>query len=357
MTINQQQQGGQPQAVTKLVGTSTVERQQWIDVARGIGIFLVVLGHVNRGLITSRIVPASDFFIATDHTIYTFHMPLFFFLSGMTMRLQIHKPPHVIFSRMLLIVYAYFVWSILQLLLQFYFSDYVNRPASLSDFVGILYAPIGQFWFLYALLICHLIYLATLGRTILIVAALVVFGSIQIFDLGIISVTSHFFVFYAAGLLLTMQTLSLRASVALLGALTALFTVAVTLNWTRGVYYGSFEALPAACLGIAAVVVASKLITGPAASMLALMGRLSLPIFLAHAIAGSGVRIAMIHLGVPHDATLYIVCGVTAGIALPMLFYWVLARLHVLPLFGFAPFENYCKRGPTDPITRPKIYS
>jgi len=53
---------------------NTIRRVAWIDNAKGIGIFLVVLGHV---------LPEQNL-IAT--IIWTFHMPLFFFLSGLTAR-------------------------------------------------------------------------------------------------------------------------------------------------------------------------------------------------------------------------------------------------------------------------------
>jgi fucose 4-O-acetylase-like acetyltransferase len=46
-----------------------MQRQQWIDVLRGIGIVLVVWGHVYGGY--------------SFDLIFLFHMPLFFFLSGM----------------------------------------------------------------------------------------------------------------------------------------------------------------------------------------------------------------------------------------------------------------------------------
>lgn len=45
------------------------ERIQWLDALRGIGIFLVVLGH-------APIAPSLSFFI------FLFHLPLFFFVSG-----------------------------------------------------------------------------------------------------------------------------------------------------------------------------------------------------------------------------------------------------------------------------------
>lgn len=43
-------------------------RDTVVDVAKGIGILLVILGHLKN--------PIMDF-------IYAFHMPLFFFISGM----------------------------------------------------------------------------------------------------------------------------------------------------------------------------------------------------------------------------------------------------------------------------------
>lgn len=44
-------------------------RIAWVDIAKGLGIFLVVLGH------TYRKNPVQNW-------IYSFHMPLFFILSG-----------------------------------------------------------------------------------------------------------------------------------------------------------------------------------------------------------------------------------------------------------------------------------
>lgn len=48
------------------------QRKEWIDIVKGIGIFLVVLGHVS----TNELLVL---------WIYSFHMPLFFFVSGWLM--------------------------------------------------------------------------------------------------------------------------------------------------------------------------------------------------------------------------------------------------------------------------------
>lgn len=54
----------------KLEKPGETQRHNWIDVAKGIGIILVVFAHVN-------------FTPAILDTIYSFHMPLFFVISGM----------------------------------------------------------------------------------------------------------------------------------------------------------------------------------------------------------------------------------------------------------------------------------
>ena len=45
------------------------KRIEWIDTAKGIGLILVILGHLHIPFMTTWI--------------YLFHMPLFFFLSGL----------------------------------------------------------------------------------------------------------------------------------------------------------------------------------------------------------------------------------------------------------------------------------
>ena len=47
------------------------ERQRYVDIAKGIGVFCVILGHM-------PMVP-----VVIRNWIFSFHMPLFFFVSGM----------------------------------------------------------------------------------------------------------------------------------------------------------------------------------------------------------------------------------------------------------------------------------
>lgn len=54
-------------------GKHTLSRIEWIDIAKALGVVLVVLGHTGLSEVFRR-------------WIYIFHMPLFFYISGMFFR-------------------------------------------------------------------------------------------------------------------------------------------------------------------------------------------------------------------------------------------------------------------------------
>ena len=58
-------------------------RSHWVDYAKAIGIVLVVYGHVLKGLHSAGIKMPEAFYELSYSIVYTFHMPLFFFLSGL----------------------------------------------------------------------------------------------------------------------------------------------------------------------------------------------------------------------------------------------------------------------------------
>ena len=62
------------------------ERNVWVDYAKAIGIILVVYGHVARGVFNAGLPMDEGEFVLVDSIIYSFHMPLFFFLSGLFFR-------------------------------------------------------------------------------------------------------------------------------------------------------------------------------------------------------------------------------------------------------------------------------
>lgn len=117
-------------------------RDSIVDIAKGIGIFLVVLGHVPlpRELLTA---------------IYLFHMPLFFFLSGMFF----HSEENFIYGvykkvRTLIIPYFFFAFignstNVLR--------DYiVYQTISIDSFWMLFDGSTAPLWFLICLFLCYL---------------------------------------------------------------------------------------------------------------------------------------------------------------------------------------------------------
>lgn len=64
---------------------TTAKRIEWIDIAKGVGIALVSFGHLSNGEGENVWLPALGDLIAA---IYLFHMPLFYFLGGITFSMR-----------------------------------------------------------------------------------------------------------------------------------------------------------------------------------------------------------------------------------------------------------------------------
>jgi len=91
-------------------------RDAWVDYAKAIGILLVVYGHVARGVHNAGIPMDAALYELVDSIIYSFHMPLFFFLSGLFFlhSLERRGPGALTANKIDTIVYPYVLWSLIQ---------------------------------------------------------------------------------------------------------------------------------------------------------------------------------------------------------------------------------------------------
>lgn len=122
----------------------TTNRVEWVDTAKGLGLLLVFIGHLKTP------------FLAT--WAYTFHMPLFFFLSGLFYKHVYYK--HVITKRFERLVIPYFclgfviftVWCIIYAFQGKSNDEYWNM---LCDFL--IQRGFWTIWFLAALFIASIL--------------------------------------------------------------------------------------------------------------------------------------------------------------------------------------------------------
>src|SRR5690554_4443884 len=129
------------------------ERNAWVDYAKAIGIILVVYGHVARGVFNAGLPMDEELFVLVDSIIYSFHMPLFFFLSGLFFYDSLMKrgTGGLIVNKVDTIVYPFIVWSLLQGFFEVALSNYTNGQVTVTEVLSLLWEPRAQFWFLYAL--------------------------------------------------------------------------------------------------------------------------------------------------------------------------------------------------------------
>jgi fucose 4-O-acetylase-like acetyltransferase len=131
-------------------------RLLFIDIARAICIVLVVIGHY---------VPdnSPNWYLILHNIIYSFHMPLFMFVSGYVYSAA-KKPmeyKHFIFNKFkrLMVPYFFVSTAIIFIKLLTEKNMYVESPVSLSSLYEIFYLPSAGFflWFIYALFLVFLI--------------------------------------------------------------------------------------------------------------------------------------------------------------------------------------------------------
>jgi fucose 4-O-acetylase-like acetyltransferase len=141
------------------VGPASNARYDWVDVARAVAMVLVVFGHAERGLVASGTLQGAGI-AALDKVIYSFHIPLFFLISGLLFARSIGRRPFTLSWKARTVQFArpYVFWSVVLLALLVLAANAANRPISAADALLSLLllpvVPISIFWFLYTMLIC-----------------------------------------------------------------------------------------------------------------------------------------------------------------------------------------------------------
>ena len=338
---------------------ASISRVEWVDTAKGFGIILVVFGHALRGLISSGIIPATPTFRFVDGWIYGFHMPLFFFLSGLFLYRSTTKPwTEFAVDKIRTIVYPYFVWSVITLLIKGAVGGLANHPETISESPSLFFKPIDQFWFLYALFILLMVSSAALklgcsSLTIFVSAILVYPGlfSIPLLGSGILIETRFQAVYLALGLLCggeqnirTISDASVR-SLMLVGAggvmLSSLAGWSELPPWSELPYGNAFRARFAFAVSGIGAVVALAILAEKAnfGSSVRFLGRRSLEIYVAHMIASAGARIALLKLAHISTPLPQLALGTLVGLYVPIAIALLFERVGFQ--FGFVFPKNF----------------
>lgn len=146
-------------------------RETWVDSLKGFVIILVVFGHVVQRLRVAAVAGGSEnagLLQAVEASIYAFHMPLFFLISGFVFamayfdksgRLRREKVWWQVANLFLLYLIFAALFAVYLFFSQPQFVYNLGGYTSFGQFLlSVLYLPLGEYWYLYDLCIAYVLF-------------------------------------------------------------------------------------------------------------------------------------------------------------------------------------------------------
>lgn len=327
-------------------------RQLDFDVARGIAIILVVLGHALVGAVAFLgDGPFPRFLLLT---IYTFHMPVFFLVTGMltagAKRIELGKIGR---RASLRIAYPYVIWSVVLWFFNYIASDYTNGSVGMFSIDMLLWNPVAVMWYLYVLFFITLVMgvLAPIDRRLKFALGVATYlGSHFVDAHPLILQTLRFGGITLVGASLDGQALMRFASrPAVLTVSAIVFVAGSVVTWQKAmagpiVGYPAFDPIYVPCTisGVLALLGASRLLLegdgseaqSTVSRFLAYAGQRTMPIYVTHILITAGIRIALAQVGLA-EFSLIVAAGAVLGVGLPLIAYEVAEKLGLGRVLGW----------------------
>lgn len=318
-----------------------------MDTAKGIGIAFVVFGHAWRGAYDAGLLTDSDLFRWVDAVIYAWHMPLFFFLSGIFFLelLKRRAPFAFLKDRGLRLLWPMAIWTWIFFGAKLLAGTAANHPVGLADFPLIPLPPYEHLWFLWTLFLVQgavlALYLALRGRLdqkrLRLLAGIGAMGLALFMPLIYLPSTvfgpavAHF-PFFLAGIAMGGHG-NARPSGLMAAAAAVIFAVLLAQVALSGGASISSLALTVLLYSVCLWLDPNRRVPGPTLRLLRTLGRYSMAIFLAHTIFSAAVRIGLIQ--VDYTALVpQLLLASLAGLLGPILLVLLARRLRLQRLLG-----------------------
>ncbi len=319
-----------PSADSAPLASHSLSRVHWIDYAKGIAIALVVLGHVNLGIIAAGLVGKGSrpYLSELDDFLYAFHMPVFFFVGGLfAERLRRRPASKSAVTLACTIVYPYFIWAAIQGLIGLCFQSFTNHATTTRDLAMIAVQPPMQFWFLYVYCLIVLTYLLLAKAHI--PSAWIAMFFVAIWTLAAwnlrpgwspLVMMQIYGIYFVAGDVARSYYFSALDEKSpwcqwWLPVALGCYLIVGLLTWLTDLpmqpMCGFLGITGTCCLG-------ALLATKNVARFIRLCGIFSLEIYVMHTLFSAGVRIGLIHVFGIRSMPVHICLGVLAGLAIPL---------------------------------------
>jgi fucose 4-O-acetylase-like acetyltransferase len=327
-------------------------KSNWVDCAKAIGIVLVVYGHVARGVYNAGINVPARWYGLIDSAVYSFHMPLFFFLSGLFFLRTFERRGSIglLNSKIDTIVYPYVLWSVLQGCMEVALSNYTNGNVRFGDVLALFWEPRAQFWFLYALFlvffVCDVflsIFSLKSSYALFLIAVVLYLIQGYLPDVLLIEYLAQSLVFFMFGVLFMRHLDVERVSRGW-----ALFFICLCFVVAQWFFHGYLSlhyydrgvaSLLLGFVSILFVVGASGFVARFNSGIVLFIGSSSMAIYLMHVVAGSGVRVLLKRVVGVDSFAIHIVVGCIVGVLAPLIAVYVINRLNIRYVFS-APLSG-----------------
>lgn len=286
-------------------------REVWLDGLKGFAILLVILGHVLSGYLDANTFPEAYWsFYQVRTLIYSFHMPLFFLLSGFTFTLAYWREGGLRWDGYVRqlgnLLWIYVVFALAQWGVKQAVPELVNETYDLEDLRRMFLEPLGNYWYLYVLLVLYLLGGALRvpewrGLWLLLPGALAIVAAdvhLDWTELTLYRVIYHFF-FFALGCALCRRR-QLLAGGKPAGTAAMLLSTAVYFHVCWGVWswYGNWHLGIALSASYLLVVLFFRWEKLSGCGLLQLCGRYCLELYLLHTFFTAGLRTVLPRWGV-----------------------------------------------------------
>lgn len=325
-----------------------MERNILVDKLKGYACFLVLFGHVIMGIRLAGVAIPS-FFEGVELFIWSFHVALFLFLSGVVYRETgawkgKKTRARFILHKLLNLGVPYVVFSAVYILINSLVGQANNQSAA-RDVLLIWKTPIAQYWYLYALFFLFCIWAGLSGwlknwQITLLVVLLGYLLPLLGVGLGSFDVVFYSALAFGVGTFVSFPRLCklpVWAKCTVIAAHLATGVFLILLGKIEAPFIKEMMIL----FGIYASIQFISLLQSckPVAKFLLFMNRYSFQIYLLHTIFTAGIRIVLLRVGIA-QWWVHVILGTVGGIGCSVLAAVIARKTKWLDLCFF-PTKTY----------------
>lgn len=306
-------------------------KEPWIDIVKWTACMLVLLGHFFQSMVKSGIMEAGVLWQWFDHTIYLFHVPLFFICSGyLYQRNSVVETKTAwkdnVLRKAVNLGVPYATFTAVAFLLKKVFQGTVNEENS-SNFLQTLFLePLSPYWYLYILFFLFL-FTPTFRNKKQAFAAFIVSFSIffiqqnqQVKEVYFVQGVARREIWFVTGMLLCLYRKKIKFDVRYLAVSFLLFPFTIMgYNKEMEILPWMLYSLTAGICGCLLVLEISFFLNEKVPEKAIRFSRKNtLPVFLMHTIFAAGIRSILCKIGITSLAA-HVILGISGSIFFPVI--------------------------------------